>query len=203
MDIQSPRTPNAAVRSQAHSGDEVRAWIPDEHGDVLLVHDGTRMNLPGGPAHVAEADPVALTINVLQQTGLRVVPIRLLAMDRVPRLLGRPSQRHLIFLCARLSPEIVAGADHPRPAQWLHMWVGKQTAQKEMAPRHYRQFVSLWAAWQDQCVTVLTNGRPAFQHGPSGAIRESSHAKSANTLQSTGSMPHQPTASTTHRGDAP
>ncbi|MFJ2095494.1 hypothetical protein ACIOEW_40745 [Streptomyces sp. NPDC087901] len=162
-----PFPPHAAHGGPAQFGVQVRAWIVNEHAEVLLVpHGAVGMALPGGPADIAESDHGALTAHVQEQVGLSVHPIGLLATDRLL------DARHTILLCARISSDTLA-----ENGSGSHQWVKADTAKDEMPPRMYRQFCSLWRIWQEQRAAALHNGRPTRLSPPAPrAARELHHA---------------------------
>ncbi|MEU9061770.1 hypothetical protein AB0D13_23630 [Streptomyces sp. NPDC048430] len=139
-------------------GVHVRAWIPNEHGEVLLVPHGTSyMELPGGPADIADTDPGALVAHVHAQVGVLVIPVGLLATDRLP------NARHSILLCARIDSTSLAKSIDPH----RYHWARADTFRHEMPPRMHRQLAAVWQAWELQRAVVLSNGRPGNRPHPS------------------------------------
>ncbi|MEU8708652.1 hypothetical protein [Streptomyces sp. NPDC048565] len=143
------RTEVTAVGSPG--GVHVRAWIPNEHGEVLLVPHGTsHMELPGGPADITDTDPGALVAHVQAQVGVLVIPVGLLATDR------QPDARHSILLCARLDSTTLARSVDPH----RYHWARADTFPHKALPQLHMQIASLWQAWETQRSVVLSRGRP-------------------------------------------
>ncbi|MFC7872024.1 NUDIX hydrolase [[Kitasatospora] papulosa] len=153
----SPAHSHPPQARPAAGGVHVHAWIPNEHGEVLLVPSGSsHMQLPGGPADIADTDVGALVAHVESQVGIVVIPMGLLGTDRLPDV------RHLIMLCARVDSTGLARSIDPQRYHWARL----DTLQHEMPPRMHRQLTVLWQAWESGRALALSNGRPGVSSRP-------------------------------------
>jgi len=101
----------------------VGAIITDGTGRLLLIKRGHepedgRWSLPGGRVRPGESDPDALVREVLEETGLRVEPGRLIGEVERPGPGGTVFDIH--DYAATVSDGLLAAGDDAADARWVH-----------------------------------------------------------------------------------
>ncbi|ONK10064.1 NUDIX hydrolase [Streptomyces sp. MP131-18] len=130
------------------------ALIRNEHGDVLVVEKAyrrgqERFGLVGGHAEGGEAAVVACHREIAEETGLHIVPGRVLAAHHMPATDTVAEGVSMVFDCGTVSTE-----------QPLTLPEGELLAYQWLSPARFAEVLAPYQAWRVNVALDAAGGGP-------------------------------------------